>query len=356
MNRTMEREINTNTIDYGQQIKEAIHNTLKEDTRSDAIGGKLLDRKKFKDEIQRLSKVNPYRSMVAIFTQWVIIITAAALAIWSAHWAVYVLAMIIIATRQHAFGILMHDACHFRLFPNKKVNDMLTDLLVSFHLGASTSLYRKWHYPHHRYTNTDRDPEVMGEKSDPDTWRWPNSKRHMVKVFLKDIFGLNILKMAGIMTIWSPWPRIFLPSNTPSGIPKREKIALVLFTIAGIAALIYFNLWLEYLILWVLTSLTFFNVIFKFRSFSEHKAVGNQHELNSTRTTLPNWLERFFIAPLNVNYHLEHHLFPSVPFYNLPQLHRLLMKESVFRREGEIAHTYLGPHRNSVVNELTVKS
>ena len=26
--------------------------------------------------------------------------------------------------------------------------------------------------------------------------------------------------------------------------------------------------------------------------------------------------------PHKVNYHIEHHLYPSVPFYNLPECHR----------------------------------
>jgi fatty acid desaturase len=34
----------------------------------------------------------------------------------------------------------------------------------------------------------------------------------------------------------------------------------------------------------------------------------------------------------NINYHLEHHLFPAVPWYNLPKLHRLLEPE--YRRAG----------------------
>jgi fatty acid desaturase len=46
--------------------------------------------------------------------------------------------------------------------------------------------------------------------------------------------------------------------------------------------------------------------------------------LRNTRTTLANWLERAFVAPYFVNYHLEHHLFYYVPCYKLPALHRIL--------------------------------
>jgi fatty acid desaturase len=46
--------------------------------------------------------------------------------------------------------------------------------------------------------------------------------------------------------------------------------------------------------------------------------------LRNTRTTRAGFLERLFIAPYFVNYHLEHHLLFYVPCYNLPRVHRIL--------------------------------
>jgi fatty acid desaturase len=47
----------------------------------------------------------------------------------------------------------------------------------------------------------------------------------------------------------------------------------------------------------------------------------SDHRLN-TRTVLMNPLNRFLY--LNMNYHLEHHMFTMVPYYNLPQLHEIV--------------------------------
>jgi fatty acid desaturase len=42
----------------------------------------------------------------------------------------------------------------------------------------------------------------------------------------------------------------------------------------------------------------------------------------------------------NLNYHLEHHLFPAVPWYNLPHVHRLLQED--YRAAGSfIYRSYL---------------
>ena len=47
----------------------------------------------------------------------------------------------------------------------------------------------------------------------------------------------------------------------------------------------------------------------------------SDHRLN-TRTVLMNPISRFIY--LNMNYHLEHHMFTMVPYYNLPKLHELI--------------------------------
>jgi fatty acid desaturase len=41
-----------------------------------------------------------------------------------------------------------------------------------------------------------------------------------------------------------------------------------------------------------------------------------------------------------VNIHLAHHLFTSVPFYNLPKLHKRLMLEPYYQNESQRYDTY----------------
>ena len=66
-------------------------------------------------------------------------------------------------------------------------------------------------------------------------------------------------------------------------------------------------------------------VITRIRNIAEHAVVPDSTDpLRNTRTTRANVLERLFIAPYYVNYHLEHHLLFYVPCYNLPRVHRIL--------------------------------
>jgi fatty acid desaturase len=67
-------------------------------------------------------------------------------------------------------------------------------------------------------------------------------------------------------------------------------------------------------------------VITRIRNIAEHAVVPDADDpLRNTRTTKANLIERIFIAPYFVNYHLEHHLLFYVPCYNLPKLHAILM-------------------------------
>jgi len=78
------------------------------------------------------------------------------------------------------------------------------------------------------------------------------------------------------------------------------------------------------------------------RSVAEHFGeLAYDHLLTSTRTVKVNWLEQFFIAPHNVGYHLEHHLYPGVPFYHLPKLHELLMEDAEYSGKAHLTQGYL---------------
>jgi fatty acid desaturase len=59
------------------------------------------------------------------------------------------------------------------------------------------------------------------------------------------------------------------------------------------------------------------------RFIAEHYgAPWNAGQMAGTRTIISNPVNSFFWN--NINWHIGHHVFPSVPWYNLVELHRLL--------------------------------
>jgi fatty acid desaturase len=103
----------------------------------------------------------------------------------------------------------------------------------------------------------------------------------------------------------------------------------------------------ELYLLWVVAWFTTNSLVTRIRSIAEHNMVPDRDdEMRNTRTTQASWWERLFIAPNRVNYHLEHHLLMTVPFYNLPRMHRLLAERGAL--EGALVDPgYVGVLRQA---------
>jgi fatty acid desaturase len=299
-------------------------------------------------EVRRLSKVNNWHSALLIATQWAIIFAAGTLAVQTGHWAAYLLAFLVIGSRQQALGILAHDATHYLLFTNRTANDIVADLFAGFPVNISTTLYRSTHFPHHRFPNTPDDPDFEYQLTDPD-WRWPKTRAEAIKVLVKSVFLINIRSAIKVANRWAPGYNLFKPISP--AYPLRARILFVTVTLVIYAVLIYTGLIWKALLLWVVPALTVVNLTNRIRAMAEHIVVPGTHELNTTRTVIPNLLERLFISPLGINYHIEHHVFPSVPCYNVPKLHKLLMQDPWYRATAHLNRGYLSL-RHGFLGEL----
>jgi len=71
-------------------------------------------------------------------------------------------------------------------------------------------------------------------------------------------------------------------------------------------------------------------VLNAFRTMAEHAGVPGHAggDGSGTRTTLTGWLGKTFLFAHNINYHVEHHWYPSVPFPRLPELHGILQERA----------------------------
>jgi fatty acid desaturase len=82
-----------------------------------------------------------------------------------------------------------------------------------------------------------------------------------------------------------------------------------------------------YVALWLAPLYVMAFVPHKIRMLCEHAQLVLPDEAADGRRLLtfrPGLLERQLLAPLGLSYHAEHHLFPSVPYYALPEVARLI--------------------------------
>ncbi|MCE7925518.1 MAG: hypothetical protein DYG98_20895 [Haliscomenobacteraceae bacterium CHB4] len=128
-----------------------------------------------------------------------------------------------------------------------------------------------------------------------------------------------------------------------------NNIPRILFYALLVAVLTAGGWWYYYLLFWIVPYLSAFFMFQYIRSVAEHFGdLGYDHLLTSTRSVRPTLVERFFLAPHQVGYHLEHHLYPGVPFYHLPSLHRLLMADPGYGARAHITEGYV----SGLLNEL----
>ncbi len=309
-----------------------------------------FDRTGLAREVRDLSALCPWKSLFAITMNWAVIAICFSAALTFPHPVLWITAAILIASRQHGLLILMHEAAHYRILPNRKWNDRLSNWLLAFPLLITTESYRRHHAAHHDHLNTDRDPDWM-RKRHLDEWKFPKDLKGMFRILIRDLCGGGLLDNIRLMLIIRKSGRSKTQVKQAPAIWERA-----LFYTLVAAVLLVSERWLPMLLLWVLPLFTILAVILRIRSISEHFGLAATNELNSSRNLKGTFVERFLLAPHNIGYHLDHHLYPSVPFYNLPQLHRQLMTNPRYANQAHQTRTVSGFNSDSLLMELTAGS
>jgi len=283
-------------------------------------------------EAHWLRERSSLRGIGLVLHAWGVIFAAmAAFALWPNPLS-FMLAMMLIGSRQLGLAILMHDASHRLLMDQPRLNDWVGHWLCGAPVGASLTLYRPYHLSHHRHTQQEADPDLG--LSAP----FPISRRSLRRKVMRDLLGITGYQRraaqlraamgtavgwrARLHTLWQA-EKAFLISNV---------LLWALLSLIGQGVLFW--------VLWVLPLLTWYQLVSRLRNIAEHAVVGPADDpLRNTRTTLANPLMRMLLAPYWVNYHLEHHLFVFTPCWKLPKAHRLMRDKGLLPRM-EVASSY----------------
>lgn len=273
-----------------------------------------------------LTRLSAWRSTAAVLgtvLALTVVITVAVLT-WT-PWTV-IPAVFLVGALQHGLFILAHDAAHFRLYPGRGLNDLVGRVL-GMAGGISMRTYRVIHRLHHNHLYGPQDPDVALHGG------YPRGRLYLWRKLARDLCGL---------TAWKNYAYFFghpaidarsglgsRPLDDTSPALRRQArvdrwwVAGAQLALLGGAAIGGYLI--QYLLLWVLPALTVLQALLRLRAICEHGAVDAiDTPLKSARTNLAVWPWRLALFPHHVNYHLAHHLYPSVPHYRLPQLHAAL--------------------------------
>lgn len=273
-----------------------------------------------REELQRFQKKSNFWGAYYTLFNWAFIAAIfAAVGQWT-HPLSVLLGVVLLGGRQLAFAALYHDAGHGLLFENKWLNHHVGQLLCAYPVLSDMPSYAKGHRRHHGLAGTKRDPDLPNYAAYPVT---PDSFRRKV---LRDLTGRTGLK--AVVAVWrrsksavfkAPWNGNFLLSQ-------------VIVNGALFGALHAAGHGTLYL-MWPAAYLTFHMLFARLRQIAEHGAVPDLYDLDprrNTRTTYVAPWEKLFVAPFNLNYHLEHHYSATVPCYRLKGFHRFLKERGLY--------------------------
>ena len=286
-----------------------------------------------KEVLRELTRRSAWRATAAVLADVAVlaIAIAAALALWPNPF-VLIAAIIIIGTRQHALFVIAHDAAHYLLYERRWLNDAVGRACAAAQ-GLSMGTYRVIHRLHHNNLYGELDPDTALHGG------YPRGRMYLVRKLAKDLSGLTAWKtyayfLGGAPALNTATNVAVRPLDDTSAKLRHEAradrnmvIALHIVALVAFAASGYL---IQYLVLWVLPLVTVVQAILRLRAIAEHGATTDfSSPLTAARTNLgPAWL-RWLVFPHNVNYHVEHHLYASVPQYNLPRLHAEMKRQGI---------------------------
>ena len=272
-----------------------------------------------KEQYEEIKEKQDWRNIFSISSNWLQMSAAMALFFFYPNVITFLVALVIIGSRQFALAVLAHDAAHNLLFANNKVNDWAGQWFCAYPIFQDNRVYRPYHLKHHRHTETDDDPDLV--LSSP----FPITKRSFIRKVFRDLTGIT-----GVKRYWGSLSSIFRTKgdNVFNKISKTSN-KLHGFLISNLIIFVLISTtmhWSLFLLLWWLPSFTYYSLIIRIRNISEHAVTPGNNDFDNTRTTKSTVLTRFLMVPHNVNYHLEHHLFTRCPWYNLPKAHSMMIE------------------------------
>lgn len=281
-----------------------------------------------REETRALGELSPWRFCLALGFDLAIASAGVALSeFYFFNAFAYLVAILLIGSRLHAFGILMHECVHYRAFTSRKLN-MFVGGLLGWLILTSAEGYRDHHLTHHRHLNTLEDPDWV-RKLPQRGFDYPKNYLGVVESLLYQLSGIGIV-------------RLFLATQTKAEakrVSRRSRFLRLSSYIAVLALCGATGTLGKLALYWLVPMLTTFPMLFYVRSVAEHHGnLSYDHTYTNSRTTIASAWERFLFLPHHVGCHLEHHLYPHVPFYRLPDLHRLLMQRSDYSAKAHVTY------------------
>ena len=288
-------------------------------------------KKAFRDQLRKISNFkNSFSVILSLLLPPLIVWVAM---IYS-HPLVWIFLILCMGIAQNRLFIIHHEAAHRLLFSSQKINDLIGIRLIGWlAFGSGSHGYRIGHIRHHRDEFGPQEPDFILYSF------YPISKSSMSRKLLRDLSGISAFRILR--------PRF-------QRLNDLRHLRLTVSFLSGqlmIVALFWiFSNLAMYFLLWILPWVCVYQFLNRIRAITEHGGMTQSSDRRRTTHYIrQNRLANFFFVPLNVGYHLAHHVDMLVPYRNLPLLDQALMED------GYISSDLIWPNYRSLWKALILK-
>ena len=276
--------------------------------------------------VRELSRLMPYKSIFGIVLSWIGITLAFMLVLRYRSFFGYAAAFMLIGCCQHALFISGHDAIHGLLHNDKSVNRALTRWFIHGPMLLGFDDAQENHLEHHR---------LLGATEDPDRYIYSmENKNSKIKIIM---FCAGLATFFRTVAKLTPFGRASKDLKNKSSMAPAKKLFIEYLRsrlpsiilqplIIGAFWALGLPIW-SYIVLWIAPIYFMVFLPNEIRTFCEH-AVLILPDASADRSRLitfkPSFLEALYFSPRNMSYHAEHHLWPTIPYYNLPRARSLI--------------------------------
>ena len=219
--------------------------------------------------------------------------------------------------------VLLHEVVHRAVLEKSSERGYrILGLLYAVPSGISSSQFTRWHLDHHAGLGSYEEDPKRHYLSPKINARWLK-----VLYFTPALFPIYFRAAAKETAAYEPELRTRI---------QRERLAIIAFHLSILGLTAWLGGWAIAWKLYMVPVFFVFPIAFALNRLGQHYDIDPTDPAKWSTLVKGSW----FWDPvfLYSNYHLEHHYFPGVPFYNLPRLQKLL--GPFYEKRGIVAHSY----------------
>lgn len=263
-----------------------------------------------KSELSALIELRPFRAFRDIAVLWLQIVIAWSVAALVSEWWCTGVALVVIGNRYYSLFIIGHDGLHRRLHRRREVNDLINDVLILGPICAITRVNRGNHMVHHG---------SLALPEDPDAYKYANRHDRGPVAFIVSLTALPFVVRA-VRNVFGRRRRASAPPR--ESYSARDLAIVTAWQVSLLIGLTYAFGWWGYFVMWWIPVYAFTFCMDLLRVFCEHSTSIDTVSAGLAERLVSFSASRFeltIFAPMNMNNHIAHHLWPSIPYYNLPR-------------------------------------